>query len=64
MVPQTGSSCVHSLSVNPTSAWTRREAMFHSQTIAHKRLCPANRARPVTAPNRARPVTALAASVA
>jgi integrase len=36
VVPWTASSSFRSVSVNPTLASTRREAVFHSQTVAHR----------------------------
>ncbi len=37
VVPWTASPSVCPVSVNPTLASTRREAVFHSQTVAHTR---------------------------
>ncbi len=40
VVPRSGSTSLRSVSVNPTLARTRREAVFQSQTVAHRRSCP------------------------
>ena len=47
--PWTASSSFRSVSVNPTLAITRREAMFHSQTVAHRRGYPDDLAQSRTA---------------
>jgi hypothetical protein len=39
-VPETASTSFRSVSVNPTLASTRREAVFQSQTVAHRRSYP------------------------
>ena len=40
VVPWTSSTSFRPVSVNPTLASTRREAVFHSQTVAHRRSYP------------------------
>ena len=49
VVPWTGSTSFRSVSVNPTFASTRREAVFHSQTVAHRRSHPDDLAQSTTA---------------
>lgn len=40
VVPRTASTSFRSVSVNPTLTSTLREAVFQSQTVAHRRSCP------------------------
>jgi hypothetical protein len=49
VVPETASTSVRSVSVNPTLASTRREAVFQSQTVAHRRSYPDDLAQSSTA---------------
>ncbi len=49
VVPCTASTSFRSVSVNPTSASTLREAVFQSQTVAHRRSYPDDRAHSTTA---------------
>lgn len=49
VVPRAGSTSVRSVSVNPSLASTRREAVFHSQTVAHTRSYPDDLAQSRTA---------------
>lgn len=49
VVPRTTSTSFCSVSVNPTLASTRREAVFQSQTVAHRRSYPDDLAQSRTA---------------
>ncbi len=49
VVPCTASTSFRSVSVNPTLASTLREAAFQSQTVAHRRSYPDDRAHSRTA---------------
>lgn len=49
VVPYTASTSFRSVSVNPTLASTRREAVFQSQTVAHRRSNPDDLAHSRTA---------------
>jgi hypothetical protein len=49
VVPEIACTCFRSVSVNPTLASTRREAVFHSQTVAHRRSYPDDLAQSSTA---------------
>lgn len=49
VVPCTASTSFRSVSVNPTLASTLREAVFQSQTVAHRRSYPDDRAHSRTA---------------